>query len=158
MGDQGEPLPLYSLRRLQDLRGEVPVATHIWCQFCASSCRSIAFQRHESKRLWLLRGAGEAGLVPTSFVILSDVRTLYWELARVLCSRASICCQGLLSDAPWLPLLPAPGILPRCHSREVEAKQAACAPEALLRASPVSSLSQCLGSSALTIKGSRGIL
>ena len=74
----------------------------------------------------------------------------WWCEAPVLgpspTSVQNTCCQGLLSDCPVAPLLPAPGILPRCRSREVEPKQAACALEALPKGSPVSSLGQCLRS------------
>ena len=71
-------------------------------------------------------------------------------LGPSLAAVQSIFCQGLLAECRVLPLLPVPGILPRCHSREMEAKQAACAPGALPRTSPVSSLSWCSGSPALT--------
>ena len=71
-------------------------------------------------------------------------------LGRSPATVQSIFCQGLLAECRVLPLLPVPGILPRGHSREMEAKQAACAPGALPRTSPVSSLSWCSGSPALT--------
>ena len=61
-------------------------------------------------------------------------------LGRSPATVQSIFCQGLLAECRVLPLLPEPRILPGCQSMEIEAKQAACAPGALPRTSPVSSL------------------
>ena len=73
-----------------------------------------------------------------------------------LCTTKASVAKSSFQTLHCSLLLPAPGILPRCRSREVEAKRATCAPAALLRTGPVSSLSQCSGSSALTRLGGWG--
>lgn len=58
-GSGAEMWPLHRLSGLQGWGQETLVTAHVSCLLCASSCCSIAPQRHESKKLPTLRGQEE---------------------------------------------------------------------------------------------------